>query len=82
MVVLILNNVCYIVNLGDSRAIVSKNGCKNVVQLTQDHKPDYISERERIYQNGGYIYKSKTNAPETNNINMPYRVFPGTLSVK
>lgn len=40
------NNFFWIANTGDSRIIMSKNG--KAIQLTQDHKPDSVSEHTRI----------------------------------
>jgi serine/threonine protein phosphatase PrpC len=46
------NNV-YVANVGDSRAVLSKNG--KAVQLTRDHKPNYKEEKERIQNLGGFV---------------------------
>lgn len=42
--------MAYIVNVGDSRAILSKNSGKLVEDLSNDHKP--ILEKERIKSAG------------------------------
>lgn len=39
IVILIVDDVCYSVNVGDSRAIMSAGGGKYVVSLSLDHKP-------------------------------------------
>ena len=41
------NNKIYIVNIGDSRAIMPANGGMKVKQSKVDHKPDNIKEFER-----------------------------------
>lgn len=43
-----------IINLGDSRCIISKNNKANVI--TTDHKPNWPAEKERIKKIGGDIY--------------------------
>ncbi|KAJ3443699.1 leucine-rich repeat-containing protein [Anaeramoeba flamelloides] len=53
VVALILDNHLYCANLGDSRAIISKN--KMAIRLTFDHKPNVLSERRRIIAKGGYV---------------------------
>jgi len=53
---LIINNVCYIANVGDSRAIMSGNNGKKLFPLSRDHKPSDKEERLRIVNNGGKIY--------------------------
>lgn len=46
----------YLINIGDSRAIVfSHDG--HVLACTEDHKPDDPAEQERIHQAGGTISK-------------------------
>ena len=64
--------MCYIANVGDSRAILSVNKGKQIYQLTNDHKPNSKVERKRIKENGGLVYKSNS---------VIYRVLPGDLSV-
>lgn len=41
------------INTGDSRAILSRRG--DAIQLTNDHKPEVASERERIENAGGTV---------------------------
>lgn len=55
VVAFIENRSLYCAWVGDSRAILIRNG--KVIMATQDHKPDMPQERERIEQAGGKIYK-------------------------
>ena len=91
LVILILNDVCYIANLGDSRALYSCNDGKKFFQITRDHKPNDNKEKDRIYKAGGSIYKTVNNSPNKNQVNgkerlervskIPYRINPGRLAV-
>jgi len=89
--VLIIEDLCYVANIGDSRAIISSKFGKKVEALTTDHKPNLESENKRIVENGGKVYQTQTTAKNLNlpflnsNSNQillgPHRVFPGRLSV-
>jgi serine/threonine protein phosphatase PrpC len=92
IVVVILDDYCYIANLGDSRGLISENGGKKVFLLSKDHKPNDPDEKKRIYSAGGYIYQGINQNPNGsfNNINInlnikpidsPWRIMPGKLSV-
>jgi serine/threonine protein phosphatase PrpC len=48
------NRILDIINLGDSRCVISKNNKANVI--TKDHKPNWPDEKERINKIGGQIY--------------------------
>ena len=50
------NDDLYIVNVGDSRAIGSKNHGAMAMDLSEDHKPGEVSEFRRIEAAGGHIY--------------------------
>jgi len=45
------------VNVGDSRAFISKNNGAVVKGCTQDHKPFIMDEMRRVFDNGGEIYR-------------------------
>lgn len=92
LILLVVNETCYIANVGDSRAILSKNGGKQAISLTNDHKPCSSSEKERIMKAGGKIYRTQIQTISLESekgeevekeeiVNGPYRVFPGRLSV-
>lgn len=46
----------YIVNVGDSRAVMSKDSGNEIKAVTNDHKPMDPTEYNRIISNGGKIY--------------------------
>lgn len=50
---LIVEEMCYVANVGDSRAVMSGEGGKRVFPLTRDHKPTDENERSRIVEAGG-----------------------------
>lgn len=73
----------FFANVGDSRAIASLRNGREVRQLTIDHKPENPSEKERVFENGGYFYATNTvilKENERKTINGPLRVFPGRLT--
>lgn len=49
--------MCYIANVGDSRALMSMDGGKYIAALSLDHKPNDESEQKRITEAGGKIYQ-------------------------
>ena len=55
--VMTIDRTVYIVNVGDSRALLSTEQGKNTIQLTKDHRPNDPAERKRIMQAGGKIYQ-------------------------
>lgn len=89
LVVLIVGSVCYVANVGDSRALLSVYLCKHLSDggrlrvITKDHKPEEMAEKIRITTSGGKIYRSAKEAGNDakNKAAAPYRVFPGHLSV-
>lgn len=93
LIALLTSESCYLGNVGDSRAILSKNGGDESNSVTRDHKPELDYEKERILQAGGKIYRKRVQmkSKEKNNKGKneektfttygPYRVDPGGLSV-
>lgn len=89
---LVANDVVYSINLGDSRALYSKDGGKEFIQITRDHKPNDEIERKRIEKNGGKVYyanKVVRNGVEITlkeenygkGFTFPYRLLPSGLAV-
>ena len=54
--VLIVGDMCYVANVGDSRAVLSGEGGTRIFPLSRDHKPTDELERRRITEAGGQIY--------------------------
>ena len=81
--------MCYLANVGDSRAIMSADGGDKILLLSRDHKPEAPDETKRIEENGGRIYQNSNYIPDITPqgkgtmhlIVGPHRVFPGRLSV-
>ena len=57
VICLIIDDACYIANLGDSRAMTSSETGKNINQITVDHNPSNKIEIKRILEIGGKIYQ-------------------------
>jgi serine/threonine protein phosphatase PrpC len=55
LTLIIIDNVCYVSNLGDSRAILSLND--TIYQLTKDHVPSDEGEKQRIIKMKGSVYE-------------------------
>ena len=58
VVMLLCNDILYVSNVGDSRAVlgeINNNNKINFMNLTTDHKPDKPSERQRIESFGGHV---------------------------
>lgn len=53
VVCLLDGNKIYCANSGDSRAVLCKNG--KAVPLSNDHKPDLPTEKDRIYKADGWV---------------------------
>ena len=85
LILLIINNIIYIANVGDSRCIGSFQNGKLQKDITIDHKPNFPEEKNRIIKYGGSIYQTQTPLEDEffkDKILLgPYRVTPGKLSV-
>ena len=58
IVVLIVGEVAYVANVGDSRAFMSIDQGSKIVPLSNDHKPESDDEKTRIESNGGKVYQN------------------------
>lgn len=54
---LFVDDMCYIANVGDSRALLSLDGGNFIGMLSTDHKPNDDAEQKRITEAGGKIYQ-------------------------
>ena len=90
---LIIDEFCFVINVGDSRALYSFDSGKQFIQVTRDHKPNDPIERERIEKAGGKIYKEdkvKINGKIVTidekqlppGVKIPYRMIPGKIAVR
>lgn len=52
-----MEDMCYVANVGDSRAILSADQGARLFPLSRDHKPNDEMERKRIIEGGGQIYQ-------------------------
>lgn len=64
IIVLIVGDMCYVANVGDSRALMSVDGGEKILLLSKDHKPEEDGERTRIEENGGRIYQNSNYIPD------------------
>lgn len=80
----------FVVNVGDSKAIISRGQGSPVEDLVTPHRPDVESEAARIIEKGGHVYRNhNSGSPQKQGLyqlvnrgqKMPLRVFPGNLSV-
>ena len=56
IVLLVTPTKVYCANVGDSRAILSRNFGQVKESISEDHKPSEVSEKNRIIKAGGKVY--------------------------
>jgi hypothetical protein len=92
LVMLIINDYLFSINLGDSRALYSYDSGKYIYQITRDHKPNDEIEKRRIEKAGGKVFYANTinrNGKEIElkeehfgkGFTFPYRISPGKIAV-
>ena len=92
LIMLIIDNILYSINLGDSRALYSYDTGKCLLQITRDHKPNDDFEKKRIENAGGKVYYANTIKRNGKEIELkeehfgkgftfPYRISPGKIAV-
>lgn len=62
IVALLVEKKVFVINVGDSRAMMSADGGNFCLNLSIDHKPNDDSEQKRILSNGGRVYQTQTIA--------------------
>lgn len=50
-------DMCYVANVGDSRAVLSSGYGTRIFPLSRDHKPLDDDEQKRITKAGGRVYQ-------------------------
>lgn len=45
MVLMIVDDICHLINVGDSRGVMSAGGGRYILELSKDHKPGEPSEQ-------------------------------------
>ena len=92
LMALIINDILYAINLGDSRALLSTDSGENLYQITRDHKPNDPIEKKRIEKSGAKVVYANTFNVDGKEIvlkesdygegfKFPYRIMPGGISV-
>ena len=84
LILMTINDDIYIINLGDSKAILSKNKSEKIFSLNYVHTPDNLNEIQRIKRNGGEIKNIEENFSsdkQNHIIQNKKRIFPGGLAV-
>lgn len=75
LVLVLLDKIGVLANLGDSRCIVSESKSNKISQLSTEHTPEKESEELRIKKAGGEVYLETIGRKHIS------RVVPGNLSI-
>ncbi|CAA2979226.1 probable phosphatase 2C 49 [Olea europaea subsp. europaea] len=59
LTVLVLGRLLMVANAGDCRAVLCRKG--EAIDMSQDHRPNYASERKRVEELGGFIDRDYLN---------------------
>ena len=94
---LFVEDTVYVANVGDSRSVMSLESGTTFEALSQDHKPNSRSEKTRILEAAGKIYRYARVTSRSPNqdvslifpnlfaeeylVQGPWRILPGKLSV-
>ena len=57
IIALLIDDLVYVANVGDSRAVMSSDEGAKITPLSRDHRPTDDEEQRRITNNGGKIYQ-------------------------
>ena len=76
---LIIDEFCFLINLGNSRALYSFDSGKKFFQVTRDHLPNDPIEKSRIEKAGGKIYSEDKIDIKEDFININETKFPLTV---
>ena len=58
MCIIIIDDMAYVINVGDSRCLMSMDSGAHTAVVSRDHKPDCELERKRIQAAGGKVYRT------------------------
>ena len=78
----LIDDMIYIVNLGDCKVLLSQNHISNFNEITIQHNDKNKNENKRILNHGGYFQRGQINYNKlSNNINLPYHelIMPSKL---
>jgi len=64
---IVINDSLMVVNTGDSRTIFSHKNGSRITEASSDHKPEKISEFNRILEKGGELYRMSSNVKNGQN---------------
>ena len=75
----IIDEFCFLINLGNSRALYSFDSGKKFFQVSRDHLPNDPIEKNRIEKAGGKIYREDKTDINGDIININETKFPLTV---